>query len=443
MAPLAPTPEAVDHATLQALTPDALEAVDKVHIGERRAPGIERESHPWQSARAPSSQSPRSAPLHPTQQAFGPGGLGILIVTAVPGLPAARAALLPAAHALATRLSPAARARLEDPASSFQMGWSHGREALAGGRPDTAKGSFYGNPLMDAPGEGEAEGVVAAFPGLARPCVWPSPGHGDPAEDELAGSLPDAFRSAGALMAGVGAAVAAAADALLAGRGAAARPSLVEALGRGKGAKGRLLWYYPPPRPAAPPPSASPPPPPPPDDGWCGWHVDHSLLTVLCPAVHLDEATGAEVACPDADAGLWARPRGGGGSATTTASTPPVRVTIPPGALAVQVGEAAQVLAGGALEATPHCVRAPRAVPGTGAADADAADADAADADATARQPVGRASFALFLQPWVDVPLTPPPGRADPATVGVPRWRPGDTFGQFSERTVAAYWGVS
>ena len=368
-----------------------------------------------QSARLPTSASTFSRfiflshqpPLHPPHQAFGPGGLGILIITAVPDLPALRASLLPCAHALATRLTPAARSRLEDPASSYQMGWSHGREALSGGRPDTAKGSFYANPLVERPGEGEGEETVRAFPGLARPCVWPTPDHGDAEEDALAETLPRAFRATGGAMAATGAAVAAAADAFLTSRGCPAKPSLVGALGSGKGAKGRLLWYYPPGEtPAA---TAD-------DDGWCGWHVDHSLLTVLGPAAFLDEETGAETACPDALAGLWARPRGGRG--------PPIRVSIPPGALAVQVGEAAQVLAGGALEATPHCVRAPRA---------------AASAPALC---VGRASFALFLQPWVDVPLTPPPGRADPATVGVPRWRAGDVFGSFSERTVAAYWGV-
>lgn len=276
---------------------------------------------------------------------------------------------------------------------------------MAGGKPDTAKGSFYANPLTEKPGEGEAETVISSYPGLARPCVWPTPGHGDAAEDELAATLPPAFRAAGRTMAGVGAAVAAAADALLAARGAPAKPSLVEALGKGKGAKGRLLYFYPPDASSST--SSSP-------DGWCGWHVDHSLLTVLCPALYLNAETGQEVGCPDEAAGLWVRARGGKADAT------PTRVTIPPGALAVQFGEAAQVLAGGALEATPHCVRAP-AKPTT--------------------PPTARASFALFLQPWVDVPLTPPPGRETPETVGVPRWRAGDTFGVFSERTVAAYWG--
>jgi len=363
-------------------------------------------------------------------EAFNPGALGILLVTGVPALPALRAALLPCAHALATTLSPAARARLEDPASSYQMGWSHGREAVAaGGRPDTAKASFYANPLVERPGSGEDERTVRAYPGLARPCVWPVGGHGDAAEDGLARALPPAVRAAGSAMAAVGRAVAAAADALLAARGCPASPSLVGALGEGKGAKGRLLYYFPPPGTGGggePAPGVSGDDD---DDGWCGWHVDHSLLTVLCPAVYLHAVTGGEVRCPDARAGLWVRPRrrGGGaaagaGAAARAGGTAPIQIAIPAGALAVQFGEAAQALAGGALEATPHCVRAPAPAP-------------------PSAPPTARASFALFLQPWVDVPLTPPAGRAGVAAVGVPRWRPGDTFGAFSERTVAAYWG--
>jgi hypothetical protein len=33
------------------------------------------------------------------------------------------------------------------------VGWSHGNEKLQGDRPDWAKGSYYGNPLVDAPSD--------------------------------------------------------------------------------------------------------------------------------------------------------------------------------------------------------------------------------------------------------------------------------------------------
>jgi len=81
------------------------------------------------------------------------------------------------------------------------------------------------------------------------------------------------------------------------------------------------------------------------------------------------------------------------------------------------------VASGGRIVATPHCVRAPRG--GTGADGA--------------RRRAARATFALFLQPRWDAPLAPPPG-VSPAAVGVARWRAGDTFGAFSERTVDAYY---
>jgi hypothetical protein len=202
-------------------------------------------------------------------------------------MPALRAALLPCAHGLAATLSPAATGRLEDAASTWNVGWSHGREALsAGGKADTRKGSFYANPLVDEPGRGDDGAAAAAYPGLARPNVWPTPGHGDPGEDALAATLPPAFRAAGAAMAAVGRAVAAGADALLARAGAAPSPSLTDALACGRGAKGRLLYYFPKEDGEGEGGDDG-------DDGWCGWHVDHSLLTVLCPAAYVDGASGA------------------------------------------------------------------------------------------------------------------------------------------------------
>jgi|APGre2960657444_1045066.scaffolds.fasta_scaffold01941_5 hypothetical protein len=115
-----------------------------------------------------------SSSLHAAvEAAFGPDGLGILVVDDVPGYEAARAALLPLALQLAT-LPEAEKAALEDPESHWNFGWSHGRERLEGERTgarmrapdpvmtrwvltlahgfsDFSKGSFYANPLMDAP----------------------------------------------------------------------------------------------------------------------------------------------------------------------------------------------------------------------------------------------------------------------------------------------------
>ena len=58
------------------------------------------------------------------------------------------------------------KGRCEDPGSSYSFGWSHGREAMAEGSPDTMKGSYYGNPLQDNRDAGEE--LAAQFPSYCR-----------------------------------------------------------------------------------------------------------------------------------------------------------------------------------------------------------------------------------------------------------------------------------
>lgn len=129
------------------------------------------------------------------EAAFGPDGLGICVVNGVPGYEAARAVLLPLASALAS-LPPAELAALEDPGSRWNFGWSHGREKLEGdrvgvsaatpcvacaginlspplltlarSRADTAKGSFYANPLVDVPTDDVSLQEKCARPGNCR-----------------------------------------------------------------------------------------------------------------------------------------------------------------------------------------------------------------------------------------------------------------------------------
>lgn len=113
---------------------------------------------------------------------------------------------------------------------------------------------------------------------------------------------------------------------------------------------------------------------------------------------------------------------------------------------AAQVGEAAQILSGGALRATVHCVaRAPGGVP--------------PEADPS------RQTCVVFLQPHWSQTLEPPDGvpvervlqdgtmqaacvagSRSPACVrpeDVPplgaRWTPGQTFGDFSKATIQQY----
>ena len=74
-------------------------------------------------------------------------GLGILAVKNVPGFVERREALIPLARQVAM-LPDEEKAKIEDPESSYSVGWSHGKEKFIG-KPDYSKGSFYGNPLHD------------------------------------------------------------------------------------------------------------------------------------------------------------------------------------------------------------------------------------------------------------------------------------------------------
>ena len=105
------------------------------------------------------------------EQAYGFGGLGILAVTGVPNLPALRRAMLPMAAQFAALPDPI-KQRTETPHAFFQVGWSFGNEKLQGDMPDWAKGSYYANPLMDAPSSDPAQ--VKQFPAFYEPNVWPT-----------------------------------------------------------------------------------------------------------------------------------------------------------------------------------------------------------------------------------------------------------------------------
>lgn len=102
--------------------------------------------------------------------AFGPTGLGFLTVRGVPGFSEARQELLPLAWRLAS-LPQASLRKLEDSASNFAFGWSHGKEKLVGNKPDVSKGSFYANPMVDRVPATPADRV--ACPSMLRDNVWP------------------------------------------------------------------------------------------------------------------------------------------------------------------------------------------------------------------------------------------------------------------------------
>lgn len=81
------------------------------------------------------------------------------------------------------------------------------------------------------------------------------------------------------------------------------------------------------------------------EDDWCGWHNDHGALTALTSSMYIDK-DGNEVDFKETNGGLFAKNR----------FTEATKILIPKDMMAFQLGESAQILTGGALEATPHCV---------------------------------------------------------------------------------------
>lgn len=135
-------------------------------------------------------------------------------------------------------------------------------------------------------------------------------------------------------------------------------------------------------------------------DSWCGWHVDHCALTGLTSAMFFDSAE-KEVPCPDPNAGLYIRSRGGVVH----------KASIPSDCLAFQMGEVAQICSGGLLRATYHCVRGAYGDNAVG---------------------VARSTLAVFMQPNFDFKLSLPDG-ADAKAIEIKAWKNSEqTFSEFS-----------
>jgi hypothetical protein len=153
---------------------------------------------------------------------------------------------------------------------------------------------------------------------------------------------------------------------------------------------------------------------------WCGWHTDHGSITGLASAMYTD-AAGNEVACPDPQAGLYIKNRHG----------EMVRIVIPPDHIAFQLGEVFQILSGGTLVATPHCVVAPRQ---------GHHHRFSLEENQKQRQQVYRNTFALFMQPRWDEILHCPDA-IDPGNVGIDVWNnKGTSFGDFSKKRFENYY---
>ncbi|KAI0004204.1 Clavaminate synthase-like protein [Russula compacta] len=312
---------------------------------------------------------------HLIEQAFGSGPdcLGIIIVRDLPPkYPELREKLLKLAHAFA-QLDEPVRESYTDPKSRYSFGWSHGKEIMNGKPADTLKGSYYANPVIDTPSI--HPNLQKAYPEYYGTNIWPKN------EKGIEGFEP-AFKELGSFVFDVGVKLAAACQPFASLYLKDSSLSLSKMISS-RIIKARLLHYFPP-SPESPLPAEDEP-----IDSWCGFHVDHSLLTGLCSALYIQHTPGVPpkaIPSPSPSSGLYIRTRGGDLT----------KVTIPPDCLAFQTGEALELATAGKLRATPHCVR-------VGAGDG--------------AEYVSRETFALFMQPDVNQRISE-----------------AETFGEFSKR---------
>ncbi|KAF4677090.1 hypothetical protein FOL47_003541 [Perkinsus chesapeaki] len=333
-------------------------------------------------------------------QAFGRDSLGLCCVSGVPAYQERRQALLPKIHSLG-KLPPSTLQKYALPEAFYNVGWSHGIEKLGGGRPDLGKGSFYANPLFEDPGELDPT-ARERHPACATPNVWP---------EEVSG-FREAFIDSGELLAEVGVMLAGHMDKACQAHGIKGC-SLVEATFKNSRlCCGRALHYYPLKKEDLT--HAS-------EDSWCGWHNDNSVITGLFSPMILDDATGMpSTKAEDPAAGLYAQNRRG----------EVLKIQLPPDCIAFQLGEAAQIMTGGHLVATPHMVK------GSSVTD------------------VSREQLAVFFEPDWDRVMGLPDGIAmdDMVNAGanipeVPHLSkryhgPSVTFGQFLEDSFREYYNM-
>ncbi|MES1913705.1 MAG: hypothetical protein MHM6MM_005873 [Cercozoa sp. M6MM] len=330
--------------------------------------------------------------------AYGEDGLGVLAVRGVPGVQEKRMAALPMAFKFA-QLPDEKKKEFEVP-PFFQRGWDHGHESMKDGTPDTSKGSFYFNPLVDEH-TGVDEAVKEKYPTFFGKNVFPS---------DVLPEFEGSCKALARLIIDVGKLVAKQVDAYVASECDDYPASrLGDVVEQSTSHVTRLLHYFA--KSEASDDSGES------ADNWCGWHNDHGSLTGLAPAIY-HAPNGDVIPCPDATAGLYIKNRKGD----------IVRARCPGDVLLFQIGETAQVHSGGVVKATPHMVRA----------------ANVAG--------VSRSTMAVFMEPDAPYDMKKPASRTLEQTAqvehlpeGVPRlqsrWNgDDDNFGDFGARTIQAYY---
>lgn len=271
-------------------------------------------------------------------RAFGADSLGALGVRGIPNWQEMRGKTLPMSHTLASLPQDQLNA-LEDEPSMYNAGWSFGKEKM-GDTPDFAKASFYFNPLMDDPS-----------PELREEFPWALPANIWPQESSIPG-FRDNCREIGTEMRNIAILLAKHIDRLLVSRVPGYEAGLFEqAMAHSNKAKARMLYYFPIK------PSQEQGESQKPKDNWIAWHNDSGFLTCLAGEIFVNHDTGEVIENPEPEtAGLWIADRDGVEQ----------KVFIPSDCMGIQIGECLQIISGGLLVATPHCVRGCKSTPNVG-----------------------------------------------------------------------------
>ena len=319
-----------------------------------------------------------SVPFTTLEEAFGELSLGILVVRDLPArYPVLRKKLLSYSSYLA-HLPKKELDALTNAAAHYEVGWSHGKEALKDGQYDTMKGSYYvdcqsfylENPIVPVPGRTATRGSCTN--------LWPP--------EEIIPGFRTAFEELCTLLIDIGALVARAVDLYASNNIPNYQHGYLERVVRTSHTpKARLLHYFPPAdtsEKSSTHISNSANTSDFEEDSWCATHIDDGCLTALTSALYIDESTPLPpltTGCfssltilpksPDPKAGLYIRSR----------REKVIKVDIPADCLAFQTGEALQMITDGKFKAVPHFVRGPSGLCN-----------------------VSRNTLALFMQPDVD-----------------------------------------
>ena len=258
------------------------------------------------------------------KSAFGIEGKGIILVKDLPDFQKERIKLLDLSRKFAN-LPDDVKTQYEDPNSNYSFGWSHGKEKMKKNTPDFAKGSYYANPIYDKITNDEE--LLKKYPATYGENIWPN--------KDLP-ELKPAFKKMGKKMYDLGLLICREIDKYLFDltKGKHKLNTFYHTIRKSKIYKGRLLHYYPMKEEVNKK-----------EDGLCGWHLDHGCITVLTSPLYYD-LNGNVISKPD-NCGLYIKDKNGN----------IINVDIPENCLAIQIGEMFQILSGGLIRATPHCVK--------------------------------------------------------------------------------------